>query len=409
MNNHPVSRPAVKLILMGAVIFILSFFFYAQPAFADNFDLPFEDQGAEYDGSKEGTGGEVPPEEVGEGIPINEQPAGGEAAGGDGAAGEQAAHIPEEGAEEETEEIGEGEGEGEPVVGETAGGEEAVNSIQEKLNAASRNEEGNRTVLIDGGFYYEDLVIDTTPEFDYSGLELIASGIGGVPTIAGNVFFHGITGFLLQGFEITGLITVQDSEEITITGTAGDDLLRILLQGTVNNICIGGDDGNDTINLSGSAGEGYAAVAGGGGDDHLVVDFGEGNPIPSGGLSYDGGEDYDILSFRDGSFNTVHYRAIDEHSGTIQFDQSLVSYRNIEPIHDFTEAEEALFKGTDSDNIITIIYAGLVTDPGSDPDNPVACEAIEIQCEDFENIFFANKAQVIVDGIGGNDTIKVMP
>jgi mucin-19 len=284
----------------------------------------------------------------------------------------------------------------EPIV-EAGNWEEPSASIMDAIYAAERQEDGSLTIFVDGGYYFENLVIDTTMEFDFSGLQLIASGIGGIPTIEGDVLLNNLSGFLLSGFNVTGVITVQDSEDITIEGTEEDDTLHISLWGLLSSILINGGSGSDTVKLSGSAATGLVTVLGGAGDDHLIVDFSAGNPIPTEGLYYDGGDDFDIMTFLYGIFGTVTYRAINEHSGTIYFDGSLVSYENIEPIQDTSTAETITFEGTGYNDTISIV-------DGTDIDSYVT---IEIQSPQFENITFTNKAHVIIDGLAGNDTFSL--
>ena len=78
-------------------------------------------------------------------------------------------------------------------------------------------------------------------------------------------------------------------------------------------------------------------------DNTLFVDFANGNPIPGGGLTYDGvnrGTDYDILEFVNteaAPINTLVSDAVNGHDGDLILTSangqtSLVHYRNIEPV-----------------------------------------------------------------------------
>ncbi|MBI5711978.1 MAG: hypothetical protein HZC38_00920 [Chloroflexi bacterium] len=169
-------------------------------------------------------------------------------------------------------------------------------------------------------------------------------------------------------------------------------------------VTVNGSGSNDRIVLSGASGVGQLFVKGGAGDDTLLVDFGEGNPIPVGGLTFDGGDNFDALEFQGGHFNRVKYTAYSPSSGTMDFDGALVSYDNIEPINDLTTATDVTFSGTSGDDIILIVDGGMVTDA---TDCPSGCQTIEIQSDQFEDIKFANKTNVTVDGGDGNDIIMV--
>ena len=82
-------------------------------------------------------------------------------------------------------------------------------------------------------------------------------------------------------------------------------------------ITVSGTDSNDRIVLKGASGVGQLSVTGAGGDDTLVVDFGDGNPVPSGGLTFDGGAGFDALAIYGGSFNNILYTPSSPNSGAI--------------------------------------------------------------------------------------------
>ncbi|HHU63668.1 MAG TPA: hypothetical protein GXZ32_05610 [Clostridiales bacterium] len=266
--------------------------------------------------------------------------------------------------------------------------------IQDAINAVGLQPINDNTIYVDEGIYTEDIVIDGSAISNIGGLVLKA--IGPV-TIEGNILIRNIIGFMLLGFDVKGSITLHNCEDVTIECTNLDDTLKIKVKGKVVNIKLDGAGGDDALQLSGQAGNGSIIVAGGNGDDHITIDFSKGNPIPKNGLIYDGGAGYDIISFINGSFNKIVYRPYNSHSGIIKFDGSLLEYRNIEPIYDITPADDVTFEGTPSDDIISIVdgqpYEGYNT--------------IEIKSDDFENIIFANKKNVIIDGIDGDDLFNV--
>jgi len=293
--------------------------------------------------------------------------------------------------------------------------------IMDAIDAALQNNNGNpvTTIYIDGGTYFGDLILDGELTQALNGLEIVASGNGGVPTIQGNVLLSNLVNFLLEGFSILGLVTIQDSRDIAIVGTESDDTLQIVLQGRVENISVEGGAGNDTVNLSGSSenddgsGESGVTVAGGSGDDWLIVDFSRGNPLPAKGLHYDGGDDYDVISFQGGSFQRVEYQAVNSHSGRIKFDGLPVSYEHIEPIYHNGAVNDLIINSTgeiyeglvdwSSDDEITIDYVGDVVEGGTIR----IAEAIRIASASFETIYFSNAKNVTINALGGNDIINL--
>ncbi|MDD2235181.1 MAG: hypothetical protein PHV03_09860, partial [Desulfitobacteriaceae bacterium] len=316
--------------------------------------------------------------------------------------------------------------ENEPFVDEEeipADENEVSVSVQEMINAAAKENIAGSTIYLDGGIYNEDLQIDALTDSGCNGLQLIASGNGGTPVINGQVTMNGLVGFTMQGIQVNGTITVQDSCDVTIQGTTADDTLQVNLYGTVNNITVDGAGGNDNILLTGSAHESSAedtappgvspsnpgtdppqteepkkpavTVNGGSGDDQLTVDFGQGNPIPQNGLSYDGGDDYDVITLQGGSFQSSEYQAINAHAGTIKLDDTLICYTNIEPIEDKTVTDQITFKGTENSDTVTIADGPLVEGNAT----------ITIDSPDFESITFYNHAKVIFDGLTGDDII----
>ena len=99
-------------------------------------------------------------------------------------------------------------------------------------------------------------------------------------------------------------------------------------------ITVNGADSNDRIVLKGASGVGQLFVAGGEGDDTLVVDFGDGNPIPSGGLFYDGGSlAYDSLLIFGGFFQ-IGDVSIESNYGDGEFTVrwAILRFVNLEPV-----------------------------------------------------------------------------
>ncbi|MGE5194329.1 MAG: hypothetical protein ACM3U2_17705, partial [Deltaproteobacteria bacterium] len=73
-----------------------------------------------------------------------------------------------------------------------------------------------------------------------------------------------------------------------------------------------------------------------GGTDTLTVDFSVGNPIPAGGLNFDGGDPSvspgDKLVIAGGSFSALEYSATGSGAGSLSLDGSQISFTGLEPV-----------------------------------------------------------------------------
>jgi VCBS repeat-containing protein len=77
--------------------------------------------------------------------------------------------------------------------------------------------------------------------------------------------------------------------------------------------------------------------------DSLIIDYSGGNPIPAGGISYDGGLGSDSLTFQGGQVSDVTYTFTSKSSGTVNIDGSLITYSNLEPVSDSLTASTRSF------------------------------------------------------------------
>ena len=95
------------------------------------------------------------------------------------------------------------------------------------------------------------------------------------------------------------------------------------------------------------------SVNGSGDDDELIVDTAAGDPVPDGGLSYDGGGQTgagDTLEL-EGPADTVTHTFTSSSSGSAALDGQVISYTGLEPIVDMTTATHRVFTfgATDDD------------------------------------------------------------
>jgi Ca2+-binding RTX toxin-like protein len=104
--------------------------------------------------------------------------------------------------------------------------------------------------------------------------------------------------------------------------------------------------------------------------DVLTVDFTSGNPIPAGGMTYDGGGDVgDTLIIKNAglAFTTTILHPLTSDSGSIEFisgtTHSILTYKHLTSVHLVgTESTNLTFDLTDSDNTATLSDFGQVKD-----------------------------------------------
>lgn len=187
-------------------------------------------------------------------------------------------------------------------------------------------------------------------------------------------------------------------------------------------------------------------IRGTGGDDKLIVNFAAGNPLPVGGVTFDGqlqatetGDGIQIDAPAGNEFSRVTYTAtdsdadVDTYDGSIEFVETngttrLLNFRDLEPILDNSNAVDRIFT-IDSAALAGDVGIRLVNDPAvgisriestgtpgfelvrfASPSNSLTINAgdgnnsVELQSLDAS---FA--ASVTINGQDGNDAIAVSP
>ncbi|MFC1805607.1 filamentous hemagglutinin N-terminal domain-containing protein [Planctomycetota bacterium] len=184
-----------------------------------------------------------------------------------------------------------------------------------------------------------------------------------------------------------------EAEELTVNATAGPDAMALRASGDGIEIGLNG------ATLSASA-PGQLTINAGGGDDSLTVDTSAGNPIPAGGLLYNGQDNTtptgDSLVLT-GSAASVGYLFTGPTSGAITLDGATLTYTGLEPIVD------VVVTGTFTINATAGPDAIAITDgPGS---GGFTTSLVTIGA--FETIEFANKTTVIINGDAGPDSFTL--
>ncbi|MDY0170820.1 MAG: FG-GAP-like repeat-containing protein, partial [Thermoguttaceae bacterium] len=209
-------------------------------------------------------------------------------------------------------------------------------------------------------------------------------------------------------------------DDLVITDIAGgdtDDTITLSTDGTslfvhdpnhVLGTVIPGAEGSGThtITVPLSAFTGSIIVDSLGGNDVLTIDFSGGNPIPIGGLSYNGGDGEDLLTLLGGGTEAVAYTpdAATLGAGVVVADGTTIAFTGLEPINVVGAGTFALdLPGTD--DVVYIATGALAGD--------LAAGALVFTGTSgglaFEAAHVRNTTNVIVDTttVDGDDTITV--
>jgi hypothetical protein len=157
-------------------------------------------------------------------------------------------------------------------------------------------------------------------------------------------------------FAIPGTVTVSGDD----TGTTDDAFVLSRISGTsAVQVTVNG------VRQYAGLLEGLALVINGlGGNDTLTVDATNGNPIPAGGLTYNGGGNTgDTLALTGGTFTTVTFNATNATDGNINLDSSILTYTGLASIssnvtagnvgfHLTGGADQAALAFADSDHMV---------------------------------------------------------
>lgn len=247
-------------------------------------------------------------------------------------------------------------------------------------------------------------------------------GIDGNDDLRGSVQI-GSTVINFQEFEPTSRVVVQDVVNLTFRTGGSDDVVTNtpgVLQGTsggvdivplsysnVQNLTIDtatndGASANDTVTLDAApiASLSKLTVNAGAGADRLTLEFNPSNPVPVGGLGFDGGgadSGEDLLVLRDGTFANQTYTASGPSSGTISLTGTgLITYTNLSPIDDSLNVANMVFNATAGPETIQL------------ENSPIAGRSrIRSASGTFELVDFANKQNLTVNALGGGDTINL--
>jgi len=129
-------------------------------------------------------------------------------------------------------------------------------------------------------------------------------------------------------------------------------------------------------------------------DDTLTVDFSGGNPTPSGGLYYNGGDNGpagDTLKLTGGALDSVAYTFFNRTDGAIDINGRRIVYTGLEPVFDSVPGSLTV-NGTNAPNAITYQQNG---------------SNGEVAIDNSEVLDFSNKVTLTINGFAGDDHIDL--
>jgi fibronectin-binding autotransporter adhesin len=139
-------------------------------------------------------------------------------------------------------------------------------------------------------------------------------------------------------------------------------------------------------------------------DNELIVDFSGGNPIPAGGLAFEGGvAGHDTLAITGGATTTVRHNFTDENSGNIELSGGLegtITYSGLEPITDNLNAAHRVFDFTSALSETITVTTSPVVGFDNRIDSDVGGELV-----DFTNP--TDSLEIITTNGGGADTVVI--
>lgn len=207
-----------------------------------------------------------------------------------------------------------------------------------------------------------------------------------------------------ESFVSTSPLT-NAANQLVITGGAGIDNV-LIRRSAVNNAYVEVVENGVTTFAGLAEVLGSISVDTGGGIDTLTVDFVNGNPIPAGGLSYDGGAGAgsDKLVLVNGAFTNEVGAATGSGSGTIAFSggalgSANISYVGLEPVDDTVAVVNYSFSATAAGEVIDILNGPLT--------NGFVATQISSGSGTFELQNIANKTNVTINGLAGDDIFNV--
>lgn len=186
--------------------------------------------------------------------------------------------------------------------------------------------------------------------------------------------------------------------EITVNGT----LVYDELAAKTGSIGIKGSLDDDTLTVDTSGGLILPPITFDGNGNRLAIGFGGDGEFPSGN-----GYDKLLVQGSTGVTTVEQTPGLDPSSGLLNYDDGAmtIDYMGLEPIVDVLAAATYTVNGTNANNAINYIEG-----PNSgitNLDNPGGDDTGLISVDDYETYEFANKGEVIINALAGDDVINL--
>ena len=153
---------------------------------------------------------------------------------------------------------------------------------------------------------------------------------------------------------ITDVVITADDPGGNGTDNSVADDIRLLRNGDNVEVYIDGNFSRafpyaplDTITINGS-----------GDDEKLTIDYSGGDPIPFGGITFNGGPGFDGMEIVGGSANDITHEFASASSGHVNIDGSTINYTGLAPITDNMNAINRVFTFTGGSETITLMDGG---------------------------------------------------
>ncbi len=187
--------------------------------------------------------------------------------------------------------------------------------------------------------------------------------IGGVEQ--GAVYMFNIAGSNSVTLDGSGNLAIVDgyatgkANTISVSGNGSN----IVLTDTVNRFDVapaGGvlSNGRRTLTIPISSVPGRLVISSASGDDTVTIDFTNGNPIPAGGIEFNGGTaGNDTLRVMNGSTSSVVHNFTNGSDGSVVLGGSLsgtITYTGLEPIIDNLTVADRVFTYSGNDDVISV-------------------------------------------------------